>query len=297
MRLWRRFKAWIGWGLGPKHLSVRLGRPYEGLEGVRVRYQEARIPKRSGGTRRLWIPNDETKEVQRCILRRLLAKLRTHAQATGFEPGRSIVDNARPHVGRRVVIKMDVIDFFESTTAARVERYLRRIGWNKRVAALLTRLVTTSGCLPQGAPTSPRLSNLLNIGLDEHLQRIVEGNDGHYTRYADDITISFGPHPKPEFEGSRVRIVIRAVVRALAAHGYRAHERTKLKVMYAHRRQMVTGLVVNERLQLPRTTRRWLRAVRHRKASTGTCTLTDPQLQGWAAFEAMVAAAAPSARA
>lgn len=291
MGLWQRFKAWMGWGMGPSLLAERLRSTFEGLEGVRVRYQEARIPKRSGATRRLWIPNDETKDVQRRILRRLLAKLRVHPAAMGFEKGRSIVDNARPHVGRRVVVKMDVIDFFPNTKAERIERYFRRIGWSKRVARELTRLVTFEGGLPQGAPTSPRLSNLVNLRLDAELAGLASWCGGRYTRYADDITMSFGDEPHPIELGHRVRLCIRAVARALARHGYEAHAHRKLKILHRYRRQQVTGLVVNDALRLPRSTRRWLRAVRHRKATTGTCTLTDAQLAGWDAFEQMIARA------
>ena len=288
MSLWRRFKAWIGWGLGPAALAERLRAPYEGLAGVRVRYQEARIPKRSGGTRRLWVPSDELKDVQRRILRRLLAKLRAHPAAMGFERGRSIVDNARPHVGRHLIVKMDVVDFFPNTSAARVERYFRRIGWNKRVAAELTRLVTNGGGLPQGAPTSPRLSNLVNHGLDARLAGLARSFGARYTRYADDITFSFGDEARTHDIGWSARLLIRTATAALADAGYEAHAEKKLCVVRRYRRQQVTGLVVNDKLGLPRSTRRWLRAVRHRKATTGTCTLTDAQLAGWTAFEQMV---------
>ena len=288
MRLLHRIRASLGWGKGSRALAVRLGLPIEILEGARLRYTQARIPKRSGGTRRLLIPNDETKELQRRILHRLLVRLRAHPAATGFERGRSIVDNARPHVGRHVVIKMDVIEFFPSTTVERVEAYFRRIGWNRKAAALLTRVVTHEGALPQGAPTSPRLSNLVNHGLDARLARRVTRRRGNYTRYADDITISFDRHRYPWREAKRVRGTIQYAARLLKAHGYRAHRNKKLKVLYRHRLQRVTGLVVNDKLQLPRATRRRLRAIRHRKATTGTCSLSDAQLQGWAAYEQMV---------
>ena len=289
MSLWRRFKAWLGWGLGPKQLAERMRSAYEGLEGVRVRYQEARIPKRAGGTRRLWIPSDELKEMQRRILHRLLAKLRAHPAATGFEKGRSIVDNARPHVGRDVVVKMDVVDFFPNTRADRVEQYFRRIGWSKRVARELTRLTTNDGGLPQGAPTSPRLSNLVNHGLDARLEGLARSFGARYTRYADDITFSFGPEARTHDLGWSARLLIKATARALADVGYDVHTEKKLVILHRYRRQQVTGLVVNDKLQLPRSTRRWLRAVRHRKATTGTCTLTDAQLAGWDALEQMVA--------
>ncbi|MDA1195539.1 MAG: reverse transcriptase family protein [Planctomycetota bacterium] len=289
MGLWRRLKAWLGLGLGPKDLAIRLRCPYEGLVGTRIRYREARIPKRSGGTRRLLVPDDETKAIQRRVLRGLLSALRAHPCATGFERGKSIVDHARPHAGRAVVIHMDVIDFFPSTTAERVERYFRRIGWNRAVARLLTELTTTGGSLPQGAPTSPRLANLVNFGLDAHLHTIAAEQGARYTRYADDITLSLDHGDGPL--GGRVRSLMRHVELALRAHGYRAHETKKRRVMYAHRRQLVTGLVVNEGVRLPRARRRWLRAVHHRHATTGTCTLTDAQRAGWDAYAAMVARA------
>ncbi len=290
MSLWRRFKAWLGFGLGLDELARRLRSPLEGLQGARLRYSEARIPKRDGSTRRLLVPNDETKDIQRRVLHRLLAKLRAHPCATGFEKGRSIVDNARPHVGRAVVVKMDVIGFFPATSAERIERYFRRIGWGRKAARELVRLTTWDGALPQGAPTSPRLSNLVNHGLDARIDGLVRSFGGRYTRYADDITISF-PHGTEGDLPHIVRTTIRSVVRALEREGYTAHAHKKLHVLYPYRRQLVTGLVVNDRLQLPRSTRRWLRAVRHRKATTGTCTLSDAQLQGWGALEQMVAQA------
>ncbi len=288
MRLIHRLRAALGLGKGLKTLAVRLGMPIEILYGARLRYSEVRIPKRTGGSRLLLIPNDETKDLQRRILRRLLAKLRAHPAATGFERGRSIVDNARPHVGRHVVVKMDVIDFFPATTPERIERYFRRIGWNRKAAALLTKMTTHDGGLPQGAPTSPRLSNLVNFGLDARIALYVEKRHGRYTRYADDITISFDRHRFAWREARRVRATVQKVARLLKADGYRAHRNRKLKVLYRHRLQRVTGLVVNDKLQLPRSTRRWLRAVRHRKKATGRCTLSDAQLAGWTAYERMV---------
>ncbi len=288
MRILHRLRTALGFGKGLGALATRLGMPVETLQGARIRYTEARIPKRSGGSRQLLIPNDETKAIQRRILMRLLARLRAHPAAMGFESGRSIVDNARPHVGRHVVIKMDVIDFFPATTAERVERYFRRIGWGRKAAALLTQMTTHEGGLPQGAPTSPRLSNLVNHGLDASLAAMVARRHGRYTRYADDITISFEKHRFAGLDAKRVRGTIQMAARKLKGRGYRAHRSKKLKVLYRHRLQRVTGLVVNEKVQLPRATRHWLRAVRHRKATTGQCSLSDAQLAGWTAYERMV---------
>jgi len=196
----RRPREWLrarrGRGLGVAELARRLGIDAEQLRAVEPRYHARAIPKRRGGQRVLLIPDPELKKLQRRILGRLLRRLRAHPAAHGFERGRSIVTNARPHVGRRVVIKLDIVDFFPATTAARIDAYFRRIGWDAAAAALLTRLTTHEGGLPQGAPTSPRLANLVNFAFDARLARRVAHRKGAYTRYADDLTISFPKNSK-----------------------------------------------------------------------------------------------------
>jgi RNA-directed DNA polymerase len=278
-------RARMGWGRGVAELAERIGYRADELERLEPRYREVVVPKRrGGGMRRLHVPDDATKTLQRTILRKLLAPLRAHPAATGFERGRFIVDNALPHVRRAVVIKMDVVDFFPSTGADRIDAYFRRIGWNAKAAALLTRLVTYDGGLPQGAPTSPRLSNLVNYGLDVRLAQMAERRSARYTRYADDITFSH------EHDGSiRPRGTIDMARWLLRAHGYTAHGRAKTSIRRAHQRQSVTGLIVNDGVRLPRELRRKLRAIRHHVATGRPATLTEEQLRGWAAFEAMVA--------
>ena len=264
-------------------LARRLDLRVEALRAVPPTYHTATVPKKRGGVRRLAIPNPRLKDTQRRILRRLLGALRTHYTATGFEPGLSIADNAAAHVGMAVVIKMDLIDFFPHTKAERVEAYFRRIGWTAEAAALLTRLTTHDNGLPQGAPTSPRLSNLVNHGMDAQIERWVARRRGVYTRYADDLTISF-----PKDYPRRIRGTIQHVRRVAQRHGYTVHTRGKLRVVRRHQQQRVTGLVVNDKVNLPRAKRRWLRAVEHRLRTTGRASLTAEQLAGWKALQAMV---------
>jgi len=183
-----------------------------------------------------------------------------------------------------VVVKMDVMDFFTNTTAARVEDYFRFIGWNREAAALLTKLCTHGGGLPQGAPTSPRLSNLVNHGLDAALTALAKTVDAAYTRYADDITISFSRDDEDE-----INMILSTTRLTLKDVGYTLHEHKKRRILRRHQRQKVTGLVVNAKVQLPRATRRWLRAVRHRTAQGTNPSLTAAQLHGWQALEAMIA--------
>jgi hypothetical protein len=195
---------------------------------------------------------------------------------------------------------MDLKDFFPATRARRVRAYLRKVGWNRPAADLLTRLCTFEGGLPQGAPTSPRLSNLVNYRLDARLTgvatrrrlfnprtagRLEERPVGAtYSRYADDLTFSF-----PTDDPAVVRYVVRLTKYIVGREGYELHLRRKLRVLRRHARQQVTGLVVNARVNLPRRTRRWLRAVEHRLATGRPATLTPARLAGWRALREMVA--------
>lgn len=277
-------RALRGEGLDADALAERLGIDRHRLEAGTPVYERREIPKRRGGTRVLHVPDARTKAIQRTILRRVLARLQAHPAATAFERGRSIVHNALPHVGRPVIARLDLVEFFPNTRAERVDAYLRRVGWDADAAALLVKWTTHRGGLPQGAPTSPRLSNLVNYYLDVQIARHMASRGGTYTRYADDITLGF-PTWHPRFGRGRIQWVRRLV----KVHGYRLHGRPKLRVMARHQRQLVTGLVVNEKIQLPRETRRFLRAVRHRKATGRDATLTDAQLAGWDALERMIA--------
>ena len=264
-------------------LSDRVDVPVEYLESLSPSYREAQIPKQGGGTRYLQVPDDATKQIQRTILKRLLTALSSHPFCCGFEKGTSIVDAAVPHTHRFVVIKMDIRRFFESTPADRVHDYFRFIGWGNEAAKRLTERTTFNGYLPQGAPTSPRLSNLVNHGLDDLLASIAAAHSGSYSRYADDITMSFD-----RMNGRRVRGIIQEVRRVLDKFGYTMHGQGKLKIYRCNQRQQVLGLVVNEGVRLPRKTRRWLRAVQHRLENHRSATLTAEQLDGWLAFQNMV---------
>lgn len=273
-----------GEGLGVDELARRLGRAAAELRAFAPNYRDVTIPKRrGGGVRKLLVPDDATKSLQRAILWKLLSGLRSHPAATGFERGKSIVENAMPHAGRAVVVRMDVVDFFPSTSAARVLRMFQWVGWDREAAELLTRLTTHGDGLPQGAPTSPRLSNLVNRGLDRAITARIGALRGRYSRYADDISVSF-PEDRPGcVERTRAR-----VKDELGRYGYEMHVRKKLSVRRAHQRQVVTGLVVNAKVALPRELRRKLRAARHHRATGREATWTDEQLRGWAAFEKMV---------
>lgn len=264
-------------------LAGRLDVPLERLQQWNPEYRTVTMPKRSGGHRELLVPDEETKWLQRRILQRLLKRLNAHPLACGFEEHTSVVDAAIPHVCRAAVVKMDVKNFFASTTADRIQRYLEGIGWDTDAARLLTRLTTTNGGLPMGAPTSPRLSNLVNAPLDAALLKLAKRHAGVYTRYADDLNFSFDHD-----DGLRLRRFIQQVRLTLRRFGYQMHTGKKLQILRRHQQQRVLGLVVNHRVALPRKTRRWLRSVRHRMKTGGRSSLNEAQLAGWTAYEQMV---------
>ena len=279
--------------LGLADLSARLAVPVAEITAFRPEYHEFTIPKRSGGARKIQAPSDATKQFQRRILFRLLGRLKCHSAARGFQRGQSIVTNALPHARAVVLVRMDIKDFFTSTSAKRVRDYFMRIGWDKQCADLLTAACTFRGGLPQGAATSPRLSNLLNARLDARLWALADKYGAAYTRYADDMTFSL-----PADDHDSIHKILRITKLATADEGYKLHQDRKLQIRRPYERQLVTGLVVNNRpgasgpnaapVRLPRARRRWLRAVRHHLAAGKPATLTPQQLAGWDALEKMV---------
>jgi RNA-directed DNA polymerase len=281
MSLWSRLTGKAGHDID--ELARRLGIDAGQLSATRPAYTEFTIPKRSGGTRRILAPSPDLKALQRQILRRLLDRLKVHSAATGFQKGHSIVTNAVFHAGRAVVVHMDIRDFFASTRAKRVTTYFKKIGWNREAANLLATLCCHDGGLPQGAPTSPRLSNLVNYRLDTRLTGVAATVGALYSRYADDMTFSFGQDNHQAVEGA-----IWTTKQVLADEGYKLHTHKKLHIRRRHQRQVVTGLVVNNRVDLPRETRRWLRAVEHHAATGQPTTLTPEQLSGWRALRQMI---------
>ena len=269
--------------LGADELAGRLGVPLDSLLAAPVGYQQFAIAKRGGGQRRIAAPIASLKALQRTILYRLLGRLKSHPTATGFERTHSIVTNAAAHCGAAVVVRMDLRDFFPNTSAPRLDGYFRRIGWDAQAAELLTRLCTHEGALPQGAPTSPRLSNLVNIAMDARLAGLAASVGAVYTRYADDMTFSLHDDNR-----DAISTVIRCTKRIVSDFGYTLHQGRKLRIRRRHQSQRVTGLVVNERPALPRSTRRMLRAAAHHLATGRAATLTEEQLQGWDALQHMI---------
>ncbi len=229
-------------------------------------YMVKKIAKRRGGIRLLMAPRPRLRAVQTRILRELLDQLEPHPAAHGFRRGRSILSNARPHVGKKVVINCDLRDFFPSITFPRVCGLLVGLGYTVEIARALAFLCTTRlpltrrRVLPQGAPTSPALSNLIAYGLDIRLAALAKRLGFTYTRYADDLT----------FSGDRVLAgALLKRVRAIVADEGLALNEKKVRTQRRGSCQRVTGLVVNREVTVNRQERRRLRAILHQAGKTG----------------------------
>jgi hypothetical protein len=268
----------------------------------RLHYRRFVIPKRGGGERAIWAPLPKLKAAQHWILHNVAEKLPVHGAAHGFLPGRSTLTNAAAHTGARLVVKVDVRDFFPTVTLRRVKGIFRKAGYREQVATLLALLCTEAPreavpldgetyyvslgprCLPQGAPTSPALTNTLCLRLDRRISGLAKRLGWRYTRYADDLTFSL---PDGHAGPPRLGALLGLVRRVVEAEGFRLHPE-KTRVHRRGGRQQVTGLVVNGGgpPRVPRKLRRQLRAAAHnlRRGKPFKEGETPARLAGYAAY-------------
>jgi retron-type reverse transcriptase len=269
---------------------------------TRIHYVQFEVPKRSGGTRTLSAPHTTLSTVQDWVLGTILGKLPTEEPAHGFVPGRSTLTNAALHAGMDVVVNLDLEGFFPSIGYARVRHLFRRLGYSGAVATLLALLCTEcprrrvvyAGTpyfvatgprgLPQGACTSPALSNQIARKLDRRLAGLAARLGVTYTRYADDLTFSAGPGFR-----EKVGYLIARVRHIANDEGFAVHPK-KTRVQRPESRQTVTGLVVNATPAVPRDVVKRVRAVLHRAKTEGLAAQNragHPNFRGW--VEGMIA--------
>ena len=221
-------------------------------------YHRWTVPKRDGGERLISAPKPELKRAQAWIARNITEHLPVHGAAHGFLAGRSTATNAAAHAGARVLIKLDLRDFYPSITLPRVKGVFRKAGYGEQVATALALLCTEAPreemmvhgrryhvavaprSLPQGAPTSPSITNALSLKLDCRLAGLARKLGFRYTRYADDLTFSW----HQDGEDAPAGRLIRAVQRITGEEGFAVNDK-KTRIMRAGRRQKVTGLVIN----------------------------------------------------
>jgi retron-type reverse transcriptase len=227
-------------------------------------YQRFTVAKKSGGTRTISAPMPRLKAAQHWILQAILSRLPLHDAAHGFRPGRSIVSNAKPHVGSDVVVNMDLENFFPTVGYRRVKGLFAKFGYSEETATILALLCTepdstrieldeevyhvavSDRFLPQGAPTSPAITNLLCRRLDARMTGLCNALGFVYTRYADDLTFSASGE-----SAKKVGKLLSQVEWLIPEEGFKIHP-GKTRIFRSGRRQEVTGLVVNESLAVPR---------------------------------------------
>ena len=247
-------------------------------------YHRFQIPKKRGGMRNVSSPKTRLRRAQRWVLETLLAPLPIHDAATAFAPGASVVENANRHAGKAVVVRVDLKDFFPSVGFKRVKRLFENFGYNEGISTIFALLCTEAPrvelsldgqkhhvaigerVLPQGACTSPALTNLLCRRLDARLSGIARTLGFVYSRYADDLVFSSA---EPNADVNKVIRLARLVV---ADEKFAVNDE-KTAVMRPHTRQVVTGLVVNAQdAEGPRVCRadlRRFRAFLHRYEQLG----------------------------
>lgn len=220
-------------------------------------YLTYRLPKRAGGSRIITAPDEKLKRLQRRFLENGFDELPLHPAAHGFRKGHSIVSNAREHTGRNMVVRADISSFFPSTGYGRVLRACRLLAdgtFSEGAVRLVAEICCYGGALPTGAPTSPVIGNLVLKSVDAALDTMSRRYGITYTRYADDLTFS---------GDGEVQKILPFVRKVLADCGFRTDPK-KEHIFRKGRRQVVTGLVVNQNAHVPRRIRRRLRAAVHR---------------------------------
>ena len=270
-------------------------------------YVSFQIPKKTGGMRQISAPMPRLKAAQRWVLHNILEKVEAHDCAHGFRAGRSIVTNARPHVGAEAIVNLDLQDFFPSISYRRVKGIFRTFGYSEAAATIFGLLCTqptteevvldgrtyfvATGTrhLPQGAPTSPAITNILCRRLDRRLLEAAEDLGFTFTRYADDMTFSASGENLRNLGGLLDR------VRAIVKHeGFTVHP-DKTRVLRRSRQQDVTGVVVNSKLNVSRRELKRFRATLHQIEKDGPAGKkwgrspdVIASLQGYANFVYMV---------
>ena len=212
-------------------------------------YKQITIPKRNGGERVLNVPDLALKGMQRWILENILYKVKSEPSATGFMPTKSIILNAIPHLRKKYILKMDIKDFFPSITFRKVRSIFLELGYNLKISNALANICTFQNQLPQGAPTSPYLANLICRQMDKRILGLCNIFKLSYTRYADDITIS---------GNSKVYWIKHDVEKIVNSYQFSLNNEKTIFLNPGDRKR-VTGIIVNEKLSVPRSITRKLR--------------------------------------
>src|ERR1035437_8448015 len=217
-------------------------------------YRVFTIPKKNGTSREITAPRVFLKTIQRYLLDCVLHQISLHNAAVGFRPGMNCAIGAQRHVGNPFLWNIDLKDFFPSIRLLQVQKVFADAGYKPEVAGFLAQICCLGSRLPQGAPTSPAIANIVFTPADEKLDALAKQTDLVYSRYADDLSFS-GKKPIPEEFRKQVFTLIEA-------YSFRVNH-AKSRLVGPCARREVTGLTVNAGVSIPRKRRRALRAFFH----------------------------------
>jgi len=215
-------------------------------------YYNFSIPKRNGTLRQISAPFPVMYHAQIWIYKSILQKIKVHDCAVGFLPNKSIINNALPHLNNPIVLKMDLKDFFPSIKIEKVINILNKQGYTKKVSYYLASICCLDKALPQGAPTSPMLSNIIAYYLDKRLYCLALKWNLVYTRYADDIT----------FSGEKIPVrFIKYVTDIIENEGFNVNE-NKTQLLSKSKRKVITGISISSgKMTVPKEKRREIRQI------------------------------------
>ncbi len=223
---------------------------YNISNNIDANYEEIIIHKKSGGLRFLYEPSKELKSIQKRILKNVLEEKKLSNYSYAYRKKVSVLDNAKPHVKKNVIVKLDIKDFFDNITFNMVyDSCFNETLYPKKMGMLFTNLCMYNNKLPAGAPTSGFISNMVLRSFDEKVGYYCEKRKINYTRYCDDLTFS------GDFN---VKDLIKYVNKLLYEYNFRLNKK-KIKVVSKKTRQQVTGIVVNEKVNIRRNYKRKIR--------------------------------------
>lgn len=214
---------------------------YSISNNIEDNYKVFKIKKSNGSFRKIYEPNSTLKYIQRQILKNILENKKVSKYATAYQKGKSLKENAQIHIGKKIILKLDIKNYFDSISFYSIYNNCFPIEYfSKGIGMLLTYLCTYNGYLPQGAPTSAYISNLVMKDFDDELGSWCEINNISYTRYSDDMTFSGDFNPN---------LIIKKVKTMLFKLGFELNKK-KIHVIKQHQQQKITGIVVNEKMQV-----------------------------------------------
>ncbi|MCI1785269.1 MAG: retron St85 family RNA-directed DNA polymerase [Bacteroidales bacterium] len=236
------------------HLAKLLRRKNDYLASVvnstSNHYREFKLKKRSGGFRNINAPYSALLEMQYWIYKNVLLKIPVHYCSHGFTKKKSIITNAKLHLNQNQLLKLDLSNFFPSIHLARVIKVFKSLGYTTNVSFYLASICCLNESLPQGAPTSPYLSNIIACDLDNRLIRFSKKFNLRYTRYADDLT----------FSGENISVKhIEYISKIVKEEGFNVNS-NKTRLYKDGGRRIVTGISVADKvLKVPREYKRKLK--------------------------------------